>query len=248
MPEKYTYLIINILAVSIPLSQSFERRVYFFRYWKSLFPAIFITGTFFIAWDIIFTRLGVWGFNPRYLLGVEIVNLPLGEWLFFISIPYACVFTYEALNYYLERDYLGPYAWNITIALVLLLVVISVINTDRYYTFYTGLMLSIFLLLHLLVFKADYLGRFYLSYLVIMIPFFIVNGLLTGSWIDEQIVWYDNSENLGIRMFTIPVEDAFYGMFLILMNITIYEKLNRLYKLKGCSNEIEQPFNNQFEL
>ncbi|MFW5709998.1 MAG: lycopene cyclase domain-containing protein, partial [Bacteroidota bacterium] len=60
---------------------------------------------------------------------------------------------------------------------------------------------------------------------IVLFPFLVVNGLLTGSWIQQEVVWYNNQENLGIRLFTIPVEDFVYGMELILLNVFIYEKL-----------------------
>jgi lycopene cyclase domain-containing protein len=56
-----------------------------------------------------------------------------------------------------------------------------------------------------------------------MLPFLMVNGVLTGSLIDAPIVWYNDAENLGIRIFTIPVEDVFYGMGLVLLNILLTE-------------------------
>ena len=69
------------------------------------------------------------------------------------------------------------------------------------------------------------MGRFYFAYMILILPFFIVNGILTGTGIQDQVVWYNDAENLGVRMGTIPIEDTFYGLLLILLNVVIYEAI-----------------------
>lgn len=221
-----TYLLVNIFSITIPFVYSFNKRLNFYKTWYAFWPAALITGAVFIYWDVYFTAWNVWGFNPRHLWGIELINLPVEEWMFFICIPYACVFTYHCLNILVEKDYLGPYARTLTAVLIVVLLLAAVFNLNRIYTSFTFIATAIFLLLHLFVFKSEYLGRFYLAYIIIfLMPFLLVNGILTGSFITEEVVWYNNAENLGIRVFTIPIEDFIYGMLLFLMNVTIYEAI-----------------------
>ena len=53
-----------------------------------------------------------------------------------------------------------------------------------------------------------------------LIPFLIVDGLLTSL----PILQYNDAENLGIRLFSIPIEDIVYGMLNVLGVITIMEE------------------------
>lgn len=177
----------------------------------------------FIPWDVIFTINGVWGFNSDYFLGFEIFSLPLEEWLFFICIPFACVFTHYALLLYFPNLKLNKVATKaISISLVLILFILALANYDKWYTLVN---FSLAIPLTWLVYKYNpqLLQHFFLTFLVMLIPFFIVNGVLTGSWIDNQVVWYNDAENLGMRMGTIPVEDSIYAYSMILMNLYYYE-------------------------
>jgi len=221
------YLILNLASISIPFIYSFEKKMYFIKWWKQVFLSIAIVAAIFLIWDVIFTDLGVWGFNEQYLVGLDLINLPIEEWLFFICIPYACIFTHYAFQYFLPKVSLSPKVTNaitITFILVLLLVIIS--NTDKAYTFY-NYSLVILILIYSLITQNRQLRIFYITFLIILVPFFIVNGILTGTYIEDPVVWYNNEENLGIRLGTIPIEDIGYAFSMLFLNIILIEKFKR---------------------
>ena len=224
---EFTYLLVNLCSFAIPFAFSFESKVLFYKKWKALFPAIVIPAIGFLVWDSIFTTKGVWGFNPQYLTGIQVYNLPLEEILFFICIPYACVFSYEVLNHFVKKDVLGKYARYGGTILAYVLVALAFKYSDKAYTFWTAILTVLFLLYHLVIFKPGYWSRLVLAYLIILIPFFITNGILTGTGLENPVVWYNDEENIGIRLLTIPVEDSVYGFLLIGLNITIFEKLRK---------------------
>lgn len=227
MNSKYLYLTLNILSFIVPFLFSFYPKANFSKKWKYVIPGILITAIIFIAWDEAFTQLGVWGFNEQYTTGIKIWSLPLEEVLFFLCIPYACIFTYFALNYLVEKDHLFPHQEIISSLIIVVCLVLGMYYLDRAYTAATFVATGLFLAWHLLKLRPRYMGRFYFAFMFILIPFFIVNGILTGSFIDGEVVWYNNTENLGIRIGTIPIEDMFYGLLMILMSITIAEELER---------------------
>lgn len=223
--DKYLYLTINIASVFVPFLASFYPKHAFYKTWKNYFIANFIVAVLFIIWDILFTQMGVWGFNDRYLLSIKIINIPLEEVLFFFCIPYSSVFVYFALNHLVKTNPLEKHHKYITLILALGLLIAGLIFWERWYTVVTFLLTAAFLGFSYV--KKKNLSRTYFSYCVTLIFFFIVNGILTGSFIEEPVVWYNNNENLGIRMGTIPFEDTFYGFLMIAAIIEIYEYLNK---------------------
>ena len=137
------------------------------------------------------------------------------------------MFTYEVLNHFVKRDILGKYARYGTTILAYTLVAVAFKYSNRAYTFYTSVFTLLILLLHLVYLKKEYWSRLVFAYLVILVPFFIVNGILTGTGLEEPVVWYNDAENLGIRLLTIPIEDSIYGFLLIASNITLFEFFKR---------------------
>lgn len=226
MNESYLYLWVNILSISLPFIFSFHKLNPFYRKWRYVWPAIVLPAVFFVVWDIWFTHMGVWGFNPRYLSGVYLSNLPIEEVLFFICIPYACAFTYESVNILSGRPRISNRAADrISEVLTAVLLILAVIFIDKWYTSSAFIVAAATIAVNRWWLRSAFMGRFYFAFLFILIPFFIVNGVLTGTGIPEEVVWYNAHEFMGLRMGTIPVEDTFYGMSLLLMNITIYERL-----------------------
>lgn len=223
MSNHYTYLLILLAAVAGPIGLSFDRKVAFHTKWRYLPVSLIFPALIYIAWDMYFTSLGVWSFNPDFITGIYIYNLPLEEVLFFFIVPYCCLFIYECIRCYFPGLKDNRAASGIMILLATTLLIAGVLNVHRYYTSWAFIGTSLFIFA-LFLFRIFFRGfdaiSFLVSYLIILLPFLAVNGFLTAL----PVVSYNDAENLGIRIYTIPSEDVFYGMLLVLMNVALYEK------------------------
>lgn len=221
----YLYLIINIASFVVPFLYSFEKKMNFIKNWKSVFLSITLVAIPFLIWDVYFTRIGVWGFNPAYYLGFTIFGLPFEEILFFFCIPYASIFThYAILHFYPNLSLSKKLTKGLSVVLLIVAIILVVLNADKWYTLVDFTVFAT-IMLYSLKNKGVVISKFYITFLVVLIPFLIVNGILTGSFIEGEVVWYNNNENLGIRIGTIPVEDFFYAFSMLYAAIVLNEKL-----------------------
>ncbi len=195
--------------------------------WKYLFKALFLPAIFYVIWDSRFTSMDVWSFSENHISGLHIFNLPLEEVLFFIVVPYCCVFIYECVIVYFPKLYTATKATdNFFLLLGIVLLLTGIYHYDKWYTAVTCILCGTALISinRFSSVKKHFKSlAFFISYLIILIPFLIVNGILTAI----PVVLYNDQENLGLRIYTIPIEDVFYGMLLLLLTITLYEKLKR---------------------
>lgn len=221
--ETYLYLLLNLGSLSIPLVYSFEKKMRFIKHWKAVLTSLTIVATIFLIWDAVFTKNGVWGFNPDYHLPFLLLKMPIEEWLFFFCIPYASVFIHYSLEYFKPNLLVSEKVTKIITAFFIAVsLVLAIFNSDKSYTFVNFSFLFVVLILGY-VFGIQHLRRFYIAFLIILIPFFIVNGVLTGTGIEDPVVWYNNNENLGIRLVTIPVEDTGYAFSMLFLNVLLIE-------------------------
>lgn len=224
IPDKLIYLSLMVGSLLFPFIFSFEKQIAFYKKWKYLFVATLIPLLFFVAWDAWFTARGVWGFNDNFILGPRLLGLPFEEWLFFVVVPYCSIFIYEVVKLYLPRVPFGKTEQIGLMVLVLFFVMLTFLYRDRDYTFYTFLFLSVFMIFLLLnAWFKKHIAHLILAFILALIPMFIVNGVLTSM----PVVEYNDLQNSGLRIFTIPFEDFFYFLLLFSMNLMIYEGLQR---------------------
>lgn len=219
MDKQFTYLLINLLTCFFPVVLSFDKKVQFYQKWKFIFPGLLISGALYLVWDYIFTIQNVWAFNPTYILGIKLFDLPLEEILFFITVPFACIFIYECLKVYFNPKINLQISRGITYFLILVCIILLLYFYDRLYSLINFSTLLVILIYTLIKPIKLNMGQFYLAYLVSLVPFYMVNGILTAI----PIVLYNNTENMGLRVGTIPFEDHFYSMSLILLNLIFFE-------------------------
>ena len=227
---KFTYALILFFTVIICLIASFDRRIKFNQHFSAFLKAAIVVAIPFIAWDVYFTAKGVWWFNTDYTMGLNIAGLPLEEMLFFIFIPFSCVFTFYTIDKYYKWNALSGFNNILVFVSVIVLSVVALLNTDKIYTLVTAVVTIATLIYLHFISRSEWITKASVVFTILMLGFFPVNGILTGSFIESPIVNYNPKDFLGIRMFTIPIEDAVYGYSQFLLVLYFFKQFQRKTK------------------
>lgn len=217
----YAWIILG--SIVGPLLLSFDKKVHFIGYLKALLPAILMVGVVFLVWDQYFTQNGIWGFTPNYLLGIYLGDLPLEECLFFLVVPYSCIFIYEVIRSWFPRRKTALTARIFAFLMVFSGLYLGIRYMENWYTASACIGAAILIIGFHFVEKVRWFGDFALAFIVVLIPFLVVNGLLTGAATPEPVVWYNEEHIIGVRIITIPMEDIYYNLCMLLPVTALYE-------------------------
>ena len=213
----FEYLIFNAIVISGPAFFGSLKCCYIWNHWKQMLIAIVVPSIPFLLWDVLVTGTH-WNFNPDFVSEIKIINLPIEEILFFITVPFACLFTWEMIIRKAKEKIINL-KWLRILLHFSLLAGIYFFSVGKQYT---GLTLCFIFLANLVdqLLKTNLLfdRRFYFYLLLIAIFTLIFNGYLT--W--RPVVTYGVEYQLDFRIITIPVEDFFYGISLLFMNTSFY--------------------------
>ena len=220
------YVLFNLIVLFGPFALSFDKRVNFRQYWGLLLKSMWLPVVIFLIWDVLVSNRH-WWFNEAFAGSFNLLGLPPGEWLFFFTVPYACLFSWEVLHeYFKDKKLFDSFpSFGVGIALFAISFVFFLLGFE-----YTGL--AIASLSAALIADSTYKTDFFLKRhtwinigLIVFLTL-IFNGYLTA----RPVVQYDYSYQLNWLIYTIPVEDFIYGLALLLWILVRYEsKRNRVF-------------------
>ena len=204
-----------------PLGLSFDKKVAFYtKIPRLILPLIVVSGGF-LLWDQWFTERGVWGFNEAYILGIHVGLLPLEEVLFFLVVPYNCIFIYEVVGAYFKPRNNSLLNTVFILSFLAFGLILLFKNPTGWYPL-TAVVLALITATALILYPPFWLSQFVIAFFICLIPFLVVNGLLTGAATSTPVVWYNEQAFSGWRILTIPVEDLYYNFDLFLGFILFY--------------------------
>ncbi len=227
------YFYLNLAIIAFPLIFSFERRLEFYKKFKPLAVALLLVGFLFVAWDIFATYRGHWSFNPLYVNQAKLFGLPLEEIMFFITVPYSCLFVYHSIGHFVkDKKLFGIGKW-IPASIAILILLFAFVFFSKEYTFLAIISVGLAMLFVALVNMELFASRSYWLYTFLtLILFLIFNYLLTSY----PVVQYSPEAITGVRVLTIPIEDFMFNFSMLTSYLTVYLWASKKLKSNGATS------------
>jgi lycopene cyclase domain-containing protein len=100
---KFEYLAVLLITVTVPFIKSFSKEINFYFSIKRLIYSLGFPFVIFVIIDIIAVKRDLWTFNSDYVLGFYLFGLPFEEVLFFLVVPFSCLFVWETVKYFANK-------------------------------------------------------------------------------------------------------------------------------------------------
>ena len=223
-----TYSLIAAAIVVGPILLSFDRKVFFIQYYPAVLFATIVVGALYIFWDVFVTKEGHWEFNDEYVGTWRLLGLPLGEWLFFLCVPYSTLFIYEVILAYFGHGLVLPQLGWVQLLLALPFFLLVWPFRRHGYTVLALMSAGGFFLVS--AFFAPGLvasSSFWLFLLFAFAVFAIVNGIYTSL----PTIRYSPKAILGIRLGTIPIEDFVYNLSYLGLTLVVYLLFKGIFRM-----------------
>lgn len=217
--KKHIYSLIGLGIIIGPLALSFDQKVFFIGNILPVLVATVVVGAIYIAWDAWVVRLGDWKFNPEWTGMWRLFDLPAGEWLFFLSVPYASLFLFEVFGAYFGRAMVSIVPRWMSFVLAGVFMSLAYAFRKKHYTFLAMFSVAVFMVLQGLL-VPDFWKRqdILLTMGSSVGTFLLVNGIYTRL----PTIHYNPNAIWGVRVGTIPLEDFFYNLGMLGFYLLVY--------------------------
>lgn len=215
----FEYLLFNLLVISLPfigrwLMPKFKWQP------KLMVKAVLIVAVPFLIWDGLVTGRW-WDFNHQFISGIKLGVLPIEEVLFFITVPFATLVLWQlGVNYFYKKD-----RFEYLNLIILGIIVVGLVWGVNYPYFLTVNLLA------LLVILIDWLSLkliFSKAGVAISLTTLLLTAIFNGYLTARPVVTYNSEIILKYRLGTVPIEDFYYGLTLIWLNILVFEGMRRV--------------------
>lgn len=213
------YTVLNLVILAIPLPLFFLGPLYFYRRIPRVLLKIMPVYVFFVVWDVVAVARGHWRFAGAHTVYLPGFSLPVGELLFFLVAPLACLFIRDVIELYIRAraPRAMPAAWA-AIGAGLLVAGASGVGGEYTTTVCIVAALLSFALAVLPGTRFDV--RVAVFFAVSFVPFVIFNAVFAGL----PIVIYGEDQTLGARLLGIPIEDFAY-QFALMAGLVVSDSL-----------------------